>query len=129
MADSIELFSSFHKNPILATTHLRNSTQKASAYLGFSISSSKRNLGGLRCRAIDAKSVDGEMFSLTSSSKSDVDYLGESTKGDLNVKREHLEAFGELGNRKKCKFYLFFCFNCLSNLLEYIIYLLQPLET
>ncbi|XP_030472890.1 uncharacterized protein LOC115690619 [Syzygium oleosum] len=36
----------------------------------------------------------GEVFYATSSSKCDVDYLGESTKGDLNVKREHLEAFG-----------------------------------
>ncbi|OWM67376.1 hypothetical protein CDL15_Pgr000828 [Punica granatum] len=35
-----------------------------------------------------------EVFSVTSSSKCDVDYLGESTKGDLNVKMEHLEAFG-----------------------------------
>ncbi|ESW26472.1 hypothetical protein PHAVU_003G122300 [Phaseolus vulgaris] len=35
-----------------------------------------------------------DVFSVTSSNKSDVDYLGESTKGDLNVKSEHLEAFG-----------------------------------
>ncbi|XP_020520497.1 cytosolic purine 5'-nucleotidase isoform X1 [Amborella trichopoda] len=35
----------------------------------------------------------GDIFSETSSSKSDVDYLGESTKGDLNVKQEHLQAF------------------------------------
>ncbi|CAL2226487.1 unnamed protein product [Prunus armeniaca] len=39
---------------------------------------------------VDEKSV----FSLTSSSKYEVDYLGEKTKGDLNVKVEHLEAFG-----------------------------------
>ncbi|XP_022723022.1 5'-nucleotidase domain-containing protein 4 isoform X2 [Durio zibethinus] len=37
--------------------------------------------------------VHEDLFSLTSSSKSDVDYLGQSTKGDLNVKLEHLEAF------------------------------------
>ncbi|XP_030539967.2 5'-nucleotidase domain-containing protein 4 [Rhodamnia argentea] len=36
----------------------------------------------------------GEVFYATSSSKCDIDYLGESTKGDLNVKMEHLEAFG-----------------------------------
>ncbi|XP_017975233.1 PREDICTED: cytosolic purine 5'-nucleotidase isoform X2 [Theobroma cacao] len=35
-----------------------------------------------------------DVFSLTSSSKYDVDYLGQSTKGDLNVNLEHLEAFG-----------------------------------
>jgi len=43
-----------------------------------------------RCSA-DSNS---DVFSVTSSNKSDVDYLGESTKGDLNVKSEHLEAFG-----------------------------------
>ena len=39
---------------------------------------------------IDEKSA----FSVTSSSKYEVDYLGEKTKGDLNVKMEHLQAFG-----------------------------------
>ncbi|KAK4797913.1 hypothetical protein SAY86_030239 [Trapa natans] len=39
-------------------------------------------------------SEKSEVFSLTSSSKCDVDYLGESTKGDLNVKKEHLDALG-----------------------------------
>ncbi|CAA6663665.1 unnamed protein product [Spirodela intermedia] len=34
------------------------------------------------------------VFSVTSSSKSEVDYLGESTKGDLNVNQERLEALG-----------------------------------
>lgn len=38
------------------------------------------------------------MFSVTSSSKSEVDYLGESTKGDLNVKQEHLDALGMDGH-------------------------------
>ncbi|KAL1372912.1 hypothetical protein HN51_002970 [Arachis hypogaea] len=51
-----------------------------------------------RC-SVDSKSaVGGEVFSVTPSGKSDVDYLGESTKGDLNVKLEHLEAFGIDGN-------------------------------
>jgi hypothetical protein len=35
-------------------------------------------------------------FSVTSSGLSEVDYLGESTRGDLNVRRERLEALGEL---------------------------------
>lgn len=49
----------------------------------------------MMCRcSIDAKSVGGDVFSVTSSSKSDVDYLGESTKGDLNIKVEHMETFG-----------------------------------
>ncbi|XVE65453.1 hypothetical protein DITRI_Ditri08aG0000900 [Diplodiscus trichospermus] len=41
-----------------------------------------------------SSSVQDDVFSLTSSSKCDVDYLGQSTKGDLNVKLQHLEAFG-----------------------------------
>uniref|UniRef100_A0A2N9EIF3 5'-nucleotidase n=1 Tax=Fagus sylvatica TaxID=28930 RepID=A0A2N9EIF3_FAGSY len=52
-----------------------------------------------RCNSVDAKSVSvsvegDDVFSVTSSSKSDFDYLGESTKGDLNLKLEHLQAFG-----------------------------------
>lgn len=46
--------------------------------------------------AMDSKSVGigGDVFSVTSSAKSGVDYLGQSTKGDMNLKLEHLEAFG-----------------------------------
>ncbi|KAI4335091.1 hypothetical protein L6164_013770 [Bauhinia variegata] len=46
------------------------------------------------CSSVDFKSVGDDVFSVTPSSKSDVDYLGESTKGDLNLKLERLEAFG-----------------------------------
>ena len=49
-------------------------------------------------RSIQARVVvsgGGEVFSVTSSSKSEVDYLGESTKGDLNVSQERLDALGE----------------------------------
>ncbi|KAM0879862.1 hypothetical protein ACQ4PT_033953 [Festuca glaucescens] len=65
----------------------------------------------LRCHALDASkpaAVQGEQseeeddeepyFSVTSSRLSEVDYLGESTKGDLNVRRRHLDALG--GNGK-----------------------------
>ncbi|XP_020593552.1 cytosolic purine 5'-nucleotidase isoform X2 [Phalaenopsis equestris] len=45
-------------------------------------------------RALEEKSLSQQVFSETSSSKSDVDYLGQSTKGDLNIRQEHLEAFG-----------------------------------
>ncbi|CAD6239133.1 unnamed protein product [Miscanthus lutarioriparius] len=67
----------------------------------------------LRCRALDASrpvAVEGERdeedgledeeesyFSVTSSGLSEVDYLGESTRGDLNVRRERLEALGGNG--------------------------------
>ncbi|KAK8572146.1 hypothetical protein V6N13_047762 [Hibiscus sabdariffa] len=39
-------------------------------------------------------SVGEDVFSLTSSSTCDVDYLGQSTKGDLNLNLQHLETFG-----------------------------------
>ncbi|TVU22389.1 hypothetical protein EJB05_32081 [Eragrostis curvula] len=62
----------------------------------------------LRCRALDASrpaavEEDGledeeeSYFSVTSSGLSEVDYLGESTRGDLNVRRKHLEALGGNG--------------------------------
>ncbi|XP_039846900.1 5'-nucleotidase domain-containing protein 4-like isoform X1 [Panicum virgatum] len=67
----------------------------------------------LRCRALDASgpaAVEGERgeedvfedeeesyFSVTSSGLSQVDYLGQSTRGDLNVRRERLEALGGNG--------------------------------
>ncbi|KAK1591104.1 hypothetical protein Q3G72_002392 [Acer saccharum] len=41
-----------------------------------------------------AKHVGDDLFSVTSSGKHEVDYLGESTKGDLNLKLDLLEAFG-----------------------------------
>ena len=36
----------------------------------------------------------GPVFSVTPRNESDVDYLGESTKGDFNVNFDHLEALG-----------------------------------
>lgn len=39
-------------------------------------------------------SVGEPVFSVTSSSEFEFDYLGQSTKGDLNVNFEHLEALG-----------------------------------
>ncbi|KAL6190746.1 hypothetical protein ACLB2K_037140 [Fragaria x ananassa] len=48
-----------------------------------------------QCSSSSNVSVDDKsMFSVTPATKYDVDYLGEKTKGDLNVKLESLEAFG-----------------------------------
>lgn len=57
-----------------------------------------------RC-SVDSKSVGDDVFSVTPSNKSDVDYLGESTKGDLNVKLEHLQAFGLTSKLSEFQFY------------------------
>lgn len=48
-----------------------------------------------------------DVFSVTSSTQSNVDYLGQSTKGDLNVKFDHLDSFG---NFTLCSWFLFFFF-------------------
>ncbi|BBN67756.1 HAD-superfamily hydrolase, subfamily IG, 5'-nucleotidase, partial [Prunus dulcis] len=71
---------------MVAKTNRPNSKESCSHNPGMKCqcSSSSSSSSG-----VDEKSV----FSLTSSSKYE-DYLGEKTKGDLNVKVEHLEAFG-----------------------------------
>ncbi|KAG9459965.1 hypothetical protein H6P81_004473 [Aristolochia fimbriata] len=76
------------------TTHFKNQFYRPPSLVNLADWSLGRSPRMLCCRAVEAKSVGEDPFSVTSSSKSDVDYLGESTKGDLNVKREHLEAFG-----------------------------------
>ncbi|GJN06146.1 hypothetical protein PR202_ga23846 [Eleusine coracana subsp. coracana] len=70
----------------------------------------RRPARSLRCRAIGASrpaaavEEDGledeeeSYFSVTSSGLSEVDYLGESTRGDLNVRRKHLEALVIIGS-------------------------------
>ena len=53
-------------------------------------SSSSVRVGGVRC------APPSEAFSVTSGSSSDVDYLGESTKGDFNLNLDYLNAFRTL---------------------------------
>ncbi|XP_026446408.1 5'-nucleotidase domain-containing protein 4-like [Papaver somniferum] len=75
---------------ILGKTHF-NINRFPKNRLGFSNLSYRKPKNNVCC--CSSSNVD-EVFSVTSSSKSDVDYLGESTKGDFNVKKEQLEAFG-----------------------------------
>ncbi|XP_021889437.1 cytosolic purine 5'-nucleotidase, partial [Carica papaya] len=71
----------------------------AAAFKGRSIYQLKRAFS-IKCVCSgDASSTDtvplaDDVFSVTSSSKCDVDYLGESTKGDLNLKLDPLLTFG-----------------------------------
>lgn len=91
-------------SPAVASTSLTNNNNcfKIAAFTrptphnGVNLKSEKA-LKPFRCSA-DSNS---DFFSVTSSNKSDVDYLGQSTKGDLNVKSEHLEAFGNAWNFSK----------------------------
>lgn len=88
---------------------------KKEAFLGPSFGLSRRmkygrSFNGCRC-TLDSKSVGGDVFSVTPSHKFDVDYLGEKTKGDFNVKFEHLEAFGMFHPSQTLPFYpAFFIF-------------------
>ncbi|KAL5700664.1 hypothetical protein ACHQM5_026083 [Ranunculus cassubicifolius] len=70
-------------NPVVMATP---SCFRPISRIGFT--NSDKPLAGICCCT---NVVGEEVFSVTSSSKSEVDYLGESTKGDLNVK---LEALG-----------------------------------
>jgi len=53
----------------------------------------------IKCRAAGADggrvAVGDDVFSVTTSSKYEVDYLGQSTKGDLNLKLDPLQSFGD----------------------------------
>ncbi|PKA62296.1 hypothetical protein AXF42_Ash016088 [Apostasia shenzhenica] len=94
MAESFELLRGFLSGkPQSLFLVVKRVSFKPLLALGCQGSSTRRSRG-LRCQPLEVTSVGGEVFSETSSSKSDVDYLGESTKGDLNVREEHLEAFG-----------------------------------
>ncbi|ESQ32394.1 hypothetical protein EUTSA_v10003802mg [Eutrema salsugineum] len=61
-------------------------------------SNKRRSIRMLKCRAAGADggrvTVGDDVFSVTTSSKYEVDYLGQSTKGDLNLKLDPLHSFG-----------------------------------
>ncbi|RID59750.1 hypothetical protein BRARA_F02961 [Brassica rapa] len=55
----------------------------------------RRSVRMIKCRAEGGRVPVGEdVFSVTTSSKYEVDYLGQSTKGDLNLKLDPLLSFG-----------------------------------
>ncbi|XP_042435049.1 uncharacterized protein LOC122021046 isoform X1 [Zingiber officinale] len=87
----MNLFAS-HSPPTTPSSHFEQRTQRPVPTFVFPSPGAASSRAPCR-QAIKAACVQGEVFSVTST-KSDVDYLGESTKGDLNVNREHLEAFG-----------------------------------
>ncbi|KAH7513546.1 hypothetical protein FEM48_Zijuj12G0211700 [Ziziphus jujuba var. spinosa] len=74
------------------TSHFKSNVFVPKFTVSFNVRPSFLNCG---CTKLDDKAVGvgNDAFSVTSSSKYDVDYLGESTKGDLNLNLEHLESF------------------------------------
>ncbi|KAM0987984.1 hypothetical protein ACFX13_012214 [Malus domestica] len=97
-AEALGKFSVFRETPasMAAMNHLRGPVRIRPMSQNFISSKNLLWNHGMKCQcssgggSVDEKSA----FSVTSSSKYEVDYLGEKTKGDLNVKVEHLEAFG-----------------------------------
>lgn len=58
-------------------------------------SNKRRSRRMISCRADGGRvAVGDDVFSVTTSSKYEVDYLGQSTKGDLNLKLDPLQSFG-----------------------------------
>ncbi|TKY72957.1 Cytosolic purine 5'-nucleotidase [Spatholobus suberectus] len=75
------------------TNRLKNGVTFRNGFLG--AEPTRKSASTLCLCSVDPGQVnDDGVFSVTPSSKCDVDYLGESTKGNLNVKVERLEAFG-----------------------------------
>ncbi|GAB4859005.1 hypothetical protein Ancab_010476 [Ancistrocladus abbreviatus] len=69
-------------------------TPLRSVFCDTGISNTTRRSMLCRC-TVDEKAA--QAFCLTSSNKCDVDYLGQSTKGDLNVNFDYLRVFGDDG--------------------------------
>ncbi|KAB2625084.1 5'-nucleotidase domain-containing protein 4-like [Pyrus ussuriensis x Pyrus communis] len=97
-SEALGKFSVFRETPVsmAASSSLRTPFRIRPMSQNFISSKNLLRNHGMTCNCssggggVDEKSA----FSLTSSSKYEVDYLGEKTKGDLNVKMEHLQAFG-----------------------------------
>ncbi|KAF7837632.1 5'-nucleotidase domain-containing protein 4-like [Senna tora] len=88
-----EVLGSFSASSAMAATKLiRNAGFIGPGFCIITSMKSGRVSTMCRC-SVGSKSAGGDVFSVTPSNKYDVDYLGQSTKGDLNVKFEHLEAF------------------------------------
>lgn len=100
MISSLELLCDLTSHgqffPSQAPTHPPTSLGGPFPAFGSSYSPwSRRRWCPVACVAVDeAKPAGGDVFTVTSSEMSDVDYLGESTKGDMSVRQDHLEASG-----------------------------------
>lgn len=92
--EALGKLASYREPPIsVAVTYLRKPTLGPISHPPWLVRPGVKPPMVCRC-SVEAKPIGEEVFSVTSSSKYDVDYLGESTKGDLNVKLDQLESFG-----------------------------------
>ncbi|KAF8392730.1 hypothetical protein HHK36_023079 [Tetracentron sinense] len=93
--DTVEILDRFlvqrAQSSLLMPTHFKNPVLKPISHL-ILLGPGSRKFPSVCCCSVEAMS---KVFSVNSSSKSDVDCLGETRNGDLNInKEEHLEAFG-----------------------------------
>lgn len=92
--EALGKLASYREPPIsVAVTYLRKPTLGPISHPPWLVRPGVKPPMVCHC-SVEAKPIGEEVFSVTSSSKYDVDYLGESTKGDLNVKLDQLESFG-----------------------------------
>lgn len=96
VTEALGKLASYREPPIsMAVTYLRKPTLGPISHPPWLVRPGVKPPMVCHC-SVEAKPIGEEVFSVTSSSKYDVDYLGESTKGDLNVKLDQLESFGIL---------------------------------
>ncbi|KAJ1439991.1 HAD-superfamily hydrolase, subfamily IG, 5-nucleotidase [Sesbania bispinosa] len=81
---------SVHVDVVAPTNCFRNEHKNAP----FSMEQLGRKASTPCLCSMDPKPLNDAVFSVTPPNKCGVDYLGESTKGDLNVKLDNLHAFG-----------------------------------
>ncbi|KAJ4954681.1 hypothetical protein NE237_011464 [Protea cynaroides] len=95
--DVVEVLGRFSvqrvQSPVWRATSLNRPIFGPNSLVGFSGRGSGMSINA-PCCSVEAKPATDEVFSITSPAKSDIDYMGQSTKGDLKVKKEHLEASG-----------------------------------
>ncbi|KAJ1437067.1 Purine 5-nucleotidase [Sesbania bispinosa] len=84
---------SLHVDVVAPTNCFRNE-HSSHKNAPFSMEQLGRKASTLCLSSVDPKPPNDAVFFVTPPNKCGVDYLGESTKGDLNVKLDHLHAFG-----------------------------------
>uniref|UniRef100_A0A803Q4L0 5'-nucleotidase domain-containing protein 4 n=1 Tax=Cannabis sativa TaxID=3483 RepID=A0A803Q4L0_CANSA len=68
-------------------SHNNNTINFSNSKLSFAVTTTKCG-----CATANQTPIGDDVFSVTSSSSSDFDYLGESTKGDLNLNLDHIHS-------------------------------------
>ncbi|KAH9766604.1 HAD-superfamily hydrolase subfamily IG 5'-nucleotidase [Citrus sinensis] len=85
----------FFRYPVQLNTSTSTSTSRVPfSSFSFNCLRCSSSSSSVDAHAAANKNVGDDVFSVTSSSEYDVDYLGESTKGDFNLNFDRLQPFG-----------------------------------